>query len=559
MKTRRIIFVLVLLLCGVAFGAGDNTYYVNPGGAGDGWGAGDNGNSEAQAQNKATPWATLTYTIDNHDSGSGDTVTTYIKTGSTIIENWCVFDENPVGKHDGVNFIFSTETPGDKWTLEEQFSNTDFFIVDSGVTSGSIKLQDCIVNSPKTRILFSMSGGGMHVIIHDCSITVVGDSFGKFYFNNSNNPMDSDVTISGDTTITSYLDVLASPTGAIIIGDDCSLTSTNSTVISLSLNTDSLMIGSAVLTAAARGISVGGGTTLGNLSLSGTTIDSTTWGILSIGDITNCVIQDCVITGETETAVELIGTIENLVVVNSEIISTTEPDAALAISDSKNYTIIYNIIRGYGHSLHIRGTNTGIGEIAYNRVTAVSSVAMALYSNSANIHHNSAYAGSGSCTVTAVSAGGAPPASVDLKIHHNIFVAQNGLAYYDYDASIGLDPTGRETDDAMNDYQDYNIYWNIAEADSLTLGERGSEQNCDTIPEVITAWKTATASGGYWNVNFGDINDINSQIADPLLVDYVNFIPTPRSPAIRAGRDGSTIGAIQPPYGRRRHIMYRGN
>jgi hypothetical protein len=582
---KKLILLMVLLFACVSFGA-DGTFYVTPTAGDDG----KDGLTEANA------WATLGHAIDNHTSVSGDTVTIYIKKDTTVTDTIVTFDDTG-SKQEGINFIFRTETAGDKFDLGSAGAGADYFAM-SGVTSGSITLQDCEMEDANTRFLFrAANGNGMDVIIRDCDFTLTAANAQVYSSGTVGGARD--LTIIGTTAVTTSVGIIVNVGDAIIISDSTFTAAADKYILRLETSADSISIDSSTLTSTgdAAVITIDGDITtmsiesstlvadgdkyviefldgdIGSISIADSTLTTTgseggfythssgttLVSLEMINVIVNAVgvgvnvttsdgilIQNCSVTATTGSSAVAIGTSDvNARILNNTLVATGVSARGLLLGDGVNsYKVLYNTINGVSHALFVRGGADDTGnEIAYNIIVSSGSVGAGCFGSGCKIYNNTIYATSGTSLITGAAGGTAPavPASKNLEIYNNICVALDGLAYYDYDDSTGIDGGGRGSNsDDMNDQQDNNLYWRVSNFSTgvVELGENGSEQVCDTMDEVRTAWKTATSGGGLWNTNYGNSNDTNSIIADPMFVDAANgdFHLGSNSPCLGIGR-----------------------
>lgn len=146
--------------------------------------------------------------------------------------------------------------------------------------------------------------------------------------------------------------------------------------------------------------------------------------------------------------------------------------------------------------------------------------------------------------------------------YNNIVVSTDATfpAYTDYEGNKNLGEP-RIAQDAMNDYMDYNCYWNTAGALIARIGVTPTD--CATIVELQTAWGNAGTAGAIWNAAYYQINDLNSLAVNPQLdssykprntavitggkpdingnATSIGAIPTKLAPARRRGRYSSSI------------------
>lgn len=568
----------------------DTTYYVNPVAEASGdWAAGSNANNGLSI---AAPKLTLANVIENHASGSGETVTVNIIPGGTLAEGSLVFWAAGMN---GVHFVFQTDEDS-TWNMGAGTANTDFFIP-TVPTTGSITIRRAVINNANTKSLFGMPNGkGMNGIVDDCSITLTNAN-GRLYYCGTTGGARS-IRVMGSSVINTTNNCIYNPEGEIVIEDGCSLTSA-ATVLSLNVSCTSLKVGAATLTSTGdRGILFGDNKTMNLFSCIGTTIVSDDEAIVIPTGIPNVIIKGCTITSNDAAYGVSINaglaaapmTYESIIIDGNTITSIANAAIALNIGYGvQNISVFNNRLYGYGHSLFFSGK---VGLVAYNVITSLHSVSCALYGSDVTFHHNTCYgadggalvtgAGGGSlsgvtynktgdelnalggmasgetCYVNANSTGGTTRiagyvyrydgaawnfvqsmASVNLKIFSNILVSVNSLAYNDYDDTAGL-PNGRSVGDKMNDYVDGNVYWRVTDSASgiVKIGQDTAQQVADTVAELQTAWLTATTGGGPWCDSFSHVNDLNSLMVNPNLDS--NYRPRNRTIA-RLG-----YGAVAP-------------
>jgi len=425
----------------------DTTYYVNPEGASGDWGAGSNSNTGAS---KASPWKTLGKAINSQTVGDGFTADIIVRENTTVedaTEASVTFDD--FATMNGRNFIFRTETPGDKFTIEPPFANVAYFAVSDSIVSGSIFLQDCIVDSTRMKWLFRMDTvSGMSCTAKDCNIAMTrADS--SFYTADAFVVADRDLTII-NSDITVDAPGILDATGEISIGDSCSITSTNGNVMVLNLSTEKLTIGSAILTAISsggRGIFLNTTGTLDIFTAKGTTIRADSFGIHMQDGVDNYDMQGCDIESISGTAVFL-GTetfkdkvsIKRLTIIDNVIKAISSGARGLMVQkDTTNFLIKDNTITGDSHALWVEGDT---GEVTENIVEAITTIGFGAFGSNFSIHHNTIKTGGSTALITASGAIGTAskrkPASVNLNIYANICVSANGLGYWDYDETTGI-------------------------------------------------------------------------------------------------------------------------
>jgi hypothetical protein len=478
---------------------------------------------------------------------SGDTVQLYIKEGSVFTDAALGFDDTD-SKHDGIDFIFSTEVSGDKWSIGDGSAFSDYFQI-TNVTTGSLTLIDAICANDNTRYLFDPdSNKGYDIVLIDCEINLTND-FSRF-FSQGGVGINSDITITNTTIMTSE-QTFISPSGNTIIKDSNITVAGNGAgrdthIFIIGQDAESIEIINSTLVAevfVSRGISVAVEATIGHITIIDSDIFTDGYGLKLIGTVSNLLVQNTPIESLSETPIEADGEITNAVIIGNTLTCTDPSSFVIHLQHAcPYYKISNNRINGTQHVLFIQGSEEDSGEVSFNVVVASAAPAMAIFGSNINVHHNTAIANGGTTCVIGAAGGEIPSvlATVRLKINNNIFVNTDGVAFYDYDASDGLDG-GRGVNDAMTDYVDTNCYWRVENfsTGAVQLGEVGSEQRCDTIPKVLTAWNTATSDGSKWNINFASVNDINSLIEDPQLDS--NFIPHNHN-VTNAG-----MGAILPP------------
>ena len=250
-----------------------------------------------------------------------------------------------------------------------------------------------------------------------------------------------------------------------------------------------------------------------------------------------------------------------------------------AINLSVNNSVVSNVaILGTGHCFTIHSSDC---KISFNKIIGrkhnsgtrgpVCAVALANWGSRNVISHNTVYS-TGTCFLVGLTHSEDEnlyvnwPYSHDNVITYNIFVNThyNRYAFWDYEgmASYNANPPRNdiyngnhirgENNDSMNDYVDFNCYYNYANQNriarigyiDITASDSSNDhaQICKNPEELQSAWKTSGKNGGYWNINYGEINDQNSIMDDPQLNS--NFIPISGGPCDLA--EGYYIGAFLP-------------
>ncbi len=580
MRKTLLAFILIFCFRGVAYGD-THTYFVSQ--------SGNNAN-DGSAADDAHAWKTLSYAIDNHGGWSGDIVELKIVNDLTTPDY--MFFDNYLTKHNNINFVIE---PSDGLTKRTTTAGGDgyfgTYIGIWGCTSGSITIRNVNFTTAAASwpdmFIRIIDNKGMNVTIEDSNITYTGtlSCYGIDVGSDSGTAA-RNITLSNVMMSVVNYGIRTRHSHAITLTNtSITTTSDNGVPVYIDGNIASLDISGGTLTAGAKGgdaITQTAGTyTIGYCRLSNDYITAGRKGVYLLDGVGQFYMRDCNITSSDtnlfpavclgEEIDGYVGTGFGQIEISDCNILSANYGALWLYNGADGAVITRNKTKGYTHSLMLASS---YNQFSFNVCRGY--LPLFVVGDYQVVNNNTVYqSAEGSATAFLV---GLPAAMVSYnyapfphnnKIYNNIFVGNStvGYAYWDYDGQGGNDHSKRgeqkewtstcvpsrrngETD-LMNDYMNYNCYWNMSATgrDNNKICKIGSyggtAADCNSIAAMRAIWAT-------WNTQYGSINDNHSIVADPLFADAANddLRLLPSSPCLYAGMptiDGgrSSMGAYQ--------------
>jgi hypothetical protein len=577
-----LVFILIFCFCAVAHGD-IHTYFISQ--------SGNNAN-DGSAEDDAHAWNTLSYAIGNHGGSPGDTVELKIVDDLTTPDH-ITFD-NYLSKHNAVNFVIESSDSSTRRAITaggNGFYGT--YIGVWGCTSGSITIRN--VNFTATAagwpdmLIWIVDNKGMDVTIEDSNITYTGTLSSYGIRTSPDSGMAArNLTLSNVTmSVTSY-GIRTQRSDAIKLTNTSITTTTgNGMPVYIDGNIVSLDISGGTIMAGAIGgdaiIQTSGTINANYVRISDVNIEAGGYCVRFWDNVGQFYLRNCPhIWSKTTTILPAVKLGEDyewdvqkgfgqIDISDNNIVSANHGTLWL-YNGTDGSVVTRNKTSGYTHSFMVLSS---YNQLSFNICTG--SLPLFIVGDYQVVNNNTVYQSMGD-TSTAFLVG--LPASIlsysyvpfphNNKIYNNIFVTNSasGYAYWDYDGKGGntnnrrglytemanpcLPSRRKGESDLMNDYMNYNCYWNINETGRANskicrIGSYGgTATDCNSIAAMRSIWPG-------WNTQYGAINDTNSIMADPCFVDPANddFRLQRNSPCLYAGVptiDGSrlTLGVYQP-------------